>query len=42
MFDMIDWIGVLTDCMGRMGLKGGGGGRYSFMSEIAHNVNDTT
>ena len=26
MFDMIGGVGVLRDCMGRMGLKVGGGG----------------
>ena len=41
MFDIIGGVGVLRDCMERMGLEGEGG-RYSCMLEIAHNVKDTT
>ena len=42
MFDMIGGVGVLRDSMGRIGVGGGEGGRYSCMLEIARNVKDTT
>ena len=41
MFDIIGVVGVLRDCMWRMGLEGGWG-RYSYMLEIGRNVKDTT
>ena len=34
-------VGVLWDGMGRIGVGGGEGGRYSCMLEIAHNVKNT-
>ena len=40
MFDIIGGVGVLRDCMGRMGLEGGGG-RYSCMLKIRYNDEDS-
>ena len=47
--DMIDifgvvgvGLGVLWDCMGRIGVGGGEGGRYSLRAPNIYNVKDTT
>ena len=41
MFGIIGGVGVLRDCMGRMGLEGEGG-RYSLRASNIYNVKDRT